>query len=104
MSTILSAETEAALDRIVARSGRSRDQLANDALMSYVAWYETEETADSEARGQEAQRDKERYEANFIDAVKTGLNDEASGRVIDHDEFFERWHADRPDGPRTHTE
>jgi predicted transcriptional regulator len=65
MSTILTPETEAALDRIAARSGRSREQLANDALQGYVSWFEHEEQKVAEARA-------------AIDR----------GDFIEHDQFF----------------
>ena len=70
MTIQLAPEAEAALDRIVAISGRTREQVVGEAMQSYATWLEYE-----------AQKIKESIEAAD------------RGELIDHDELFDRLEA-----------
>ena len=67
MTIELAPEAEAALDRMVVITGRSRDELAGEAMQRHAAWYE--------------------FEARKIAESKAAAD---RGEVIDHDELFDR--------------
>ena len=77
MTIELAPEAEAALERIAATSAHSQTDIVTQAMQSYAAWLQFEQTQ-----------------------VKGARADAAAGRVIEHDELFaqlEREYGDKAD-------
>ena len=66
MTIDLAPEAEAALEKVIALSGKTRNELATAAFSSYAAWYE--------------------YESQKIEESIAAAD---RGEVIDHDELFD---------------
>jgi predicted transcriptional regulator len=76
ISTRVTEETAAKIDRLSEQLGRNRAWVLHEALQVYIA-----------------------AELEFIDAVQDGLNDLAQGHVVNHDEVVADW-SRRRDGLR----
>jgi predicted transcriptional regulator len=76
VSTRVTEDLVAQLDRLSQQLGRTRSWLLHEALHTYVA-----------------------SELEFLDAVQEGLNDWRAGNVVDHEQVVADWETRRGESP-----